>query len=53
MQIRDFVKLIIAIAVSEFAGFIGSMYTISAIPGWYATLVLPDFAPPNWVFGPV
>jgi benzodiazapine receptor len=35
------------------AGIIGSVFTFDAIPSWYSTLQRPDFAPPNWVFGPV
>jgi tryptophan-rich sensory protein len=34
-------------------GFIGSIFTLPAIPGWYAGLHKPSFSPPNWVFGPV
>lgn len=41
------------IALCELAGVIGSVFTISAIPTWYAGLVKPDVRPPNWVFGPV
>lgn len=46
-------KLIIAIALSELAGIIGSIFTISAIPNWYATLARPALNPPSWIFGPV
>ncbi len=46
-------KLIIAILICQLAGVVGSIFTISAIPEWYATLVKPGFAPPNWLFGPV
>ncbi|MCL4360081.1 tryptophan-rich sensory protein [Patescibacteria group bacterium] len=42
-----------AVLLSEAAGIIGSFFTVSAIPGWYATLHKPWFSPPNWVFGPV
>lgn len=45
--------LFIAILVCEGAGIIGSAFTVSAIPTWYATLVKPSFNPPGWVFGPV
>jgi len=45
-------KLIVSIAVCELAGAVGSVFTISAIPTWYATLSKPSFNPPNWVFGP-
>lgn len=50
---RNAVKLIIAIVVCEIAGIIGSLFTVSAIPTWYATLVKPVLNPPSWVFGPV
>jgi len=46
-------KVIIAIAVSELAGIIGSVFTMPAIPEWYASLIKPALAPPSWVFGPV
>lgn len=35
------------------AGIIGSVFTYSAIPTWYASLNKPAFNPPNWIFGPV
>jgi translocator protein len=34
-------------------GFIGTIFTMPAIPGWYAGLQKPSFNPPNWIFGPV
>ena len=46
-------KLIISILLCLFAGFIGSFFTTTAIPTWYATLQKPSFAPPNWIFFPV
>jgi tryptophan-rich sensory protein len=53
MKLNNFFKLVIAIVVSELAGVIGSVFTISAIPNWYAGLVRPALNPPAWVFGPV
>ncbi|MDO8516011.1 MAG: TspO/MBR family protein [bacterium] len=50
---RDILKLVIAITASEAAGIIGSVFTVQAIPGWYATLVKPAANPPSWLFGPV
>ena len=52
MKLNNFFKLIIAIGVSELAGIIGSVFTNSAIPNWYAGLVKPALNPPAWVFGP-
>ena len=45
--------LVLSILISLLAGFIGSLFTTSAIPLWYDTLIKPSFAPPNWLFGPV
>jgi len=42
-----------AIAVCLLAAFIGSIFTMPAIPTWYAGLVKPALSPPAWVFGPV
>ena len=41
------------IILCEFAGLIGSLFTVSAIPTWYAALNKPFFSPPNYLFGPV
>ncbi|PJE51123.1 MAG: TspO protein [Candidatus Yanofskybacteria bacterium CG10_big_fil_rev_8_21_14_0_10_36_16] len=53
MKINIFFKLVIAITVSQSAGVIGSLFTFSAIPNWYATITKPALNPPAWVFGPV
>lgn len=53
MKLNSFFKLIIAILVSECAGIIGSVFTVSAIPAWYAALEKPALNPPSSVFGPV
>jgi tryptophan-rich sensory protein len=53
MRINNFSKLVIAIAICEFAGIIGSVFTMPSIPTWYAGLVRPALNPPAWVFGPV
>jgi benzodiazapine receptor len=45
--------IILFILFSEAAGIIGSVFTFSSIPTWYATLNKPSFSPPNWIFGPV
>lgn len=51
--IRNAIPIFGFILVCEMAGIIGSLFTFSAIPTWYATLAKPSFSPPNWVFGPV
>lgn len=53
MNIQEIPKVLLAIVISELAGIIGAVFTTPSIPTWYATLARPDFAPPNWVFGPV
>lgn len=50
---KDLPKLIISVIACELVGFLGTPFTISAIPTWYETLNKPFFAPPNWLFGPV
>lgn len=50
---RNTIALIVSIALAQAAGLMGSLFTMNAIPTWYATLVRPSIAPPNWVFGPV
>lgn len=52
MQRKNVFKLIIAIFVSQLAGVIGSIFTVSAIAGWYSELAKPALNPPNWLFGP-
>ena len=53
VKLNSFFKLIIAIVISELAGGIGAIFTVSAIPTWYAALAKPALNPPSWVFGPV
>ena len=53
MNIRNILKLVVSIVACLAAGAIGSIFTRSAIPTWYATLEKPIFSPPNWLFAPV
>lgn len=53
MRIKNLPKLLIYIAICQGAGILGSFFTASAIPTWYATLNKPSFSPPNFLFGPV
>ena len=45
--------MVLAVLVCQLAGFIGSIFTFSAISEWYAFLEKPFFSPPNFVFAPV
>lgn len=49
----NFLLLIICLVIPQLAGFIGSLFNITSIPTWYATLNKPSFNPPNWIFAPV
>jgi len=53
MTINNSFKFIFAIAISQAAGIIGSIFTVSAIQTWYTDLIKPVFNPPNWLFAPV
>ncbi|MEK7168769.1 MAG: TspO/MBR family protein [Patescibacteria group bacterium] len=53
LKIKSWPKLIFSIILAQSAGFIGTFFTISSIPTWYALLNKPSFSPPNWLFGPV
>lgn len=50
---KDFQKCIVSVIGCELVGLLGTPFTTSSIPTWYATLEKPFFAPPNWIFGPV
>jgi translocator protein len=53
MNIKKFLTLCATIIISQLAGVIGSVFTISAIPNWYEGIVKPALNPPSWIFGPV
>lgn len=41
------------IGLSFLTGYVGAYLSFDGITSWYATLTLPSWTPPNWVFGPV
>lgn len=49
----NLLRLILAISLCEGAGLLGSIFTFSTIPTWYANLNKSPISPPNWLFGPV
>lgn len=50
---KPWVALVGFVVLCQAAGLMGTVFTASAIPEWYAFLNKPSFAPPNWLFGPV
>jgi translocator protein len=52
IKVEDVVRLVVSLVICQCAGLIGSFFTITSIPTWYATIQKPGFTPPNWVFGP-
>lgn len=53
MTTKNILGLFVAVGICELAGIVGSVFTIAAIPSWYATIAKPLLNPPAWVFGPV
>lgn len=53
MRLKTILKFLIALLLCQGAGAVGAVYTLPAIPVWYASLQKPFFSPPDWVFGPV
>jgi len=47
------IRIVISIAICQFAGIIGSIFTAESVTTWYATLEKPVYSPPNWIFAPV
>lgn len=50
---KNWIKLVISIALPLGIGAVAGMFTASEISGWYQTINKPSWQPPNWVFGPV
>lgn len=50
---KKYLQIALFIDGCELVGILGSAFTFSAIPNWYAYLNKPFFSPPNYLFGPV
>ena len=53
MKNKNILTYVVAVAVCQLAGVIGSIFTTPAVRGWYAGINRPSFSPPNWLFAPV
>jgi benzodiazapine receptor len=49
----NYFKLIASVLVCQFAGILGSVFTLSSLDNWYSLLEKPIFNPPSWGFFPV
>lgn len=52
-MIKKISLLLFFIILCQFAGIIGSIFTIPALESWYPALTKPFFNPPSFIFGPV
>lgn len=52
MERKRILRLVVAVLLTNAAGFLGSIFTTPNIGGWYASIQKPAFTPPNWVFAP-
>lgn len=50
---KDWVKLVISLALPQIAGLVAAYFTITGVGSWYQTIQKPDWNPPNWLFAPV
>jgi len=50
---KNVLIFIVCLIACYAAGGIGTIFTVSSIPTWYAGLHKPPLNPPNWIFGPV
>jgi len=50
---KNWMKLVISIALPLAVGGVAGLFTRPEIDKWYQTIDKPDWQPPSWVFGPV
>jgi tryptophan-rich sensory protein len=47
------IRILAAMGICFFIGFLGQLFTQASIEDWYPSLNKPWFNPPDWIFGPV
>jgi tryptophan-rich sensory protein len=50
---KKYLPYIICITICLILELSAALFTFSSVKTWYATIVKPDFTPPNWIFGPI
>lgn len=50
---KKLTRILLAVALCLFVGFLSGFATQSSISDWYVSLNKPSFNPPNWIFAPV
>lgn len=50
---KNWIKLVIALALPQVAAFSGVLFTNTGEGSWYRQIEKPSWNPPSWVFGPV
>lgn len=53
MSVKNFGKLVVSLSLPQVVGFVGSIYTLKSVDGWYQTLEKSILTPPNFVFAPI
>lgn len=53
MKNKNFLKLIIALVVSQLFAIIGSLLTVTSSGSWFSLILKPSFTPPGWMFGSI
>lgn len=50
---KNWVKLLISLALPQIAAVSGALFTVTGTGSWYQQINKPSWNPPGWVFGPV
>tara|TARA_A100001011_G_C14220591_1_gene804148 strand:+ start:234 stop:701 length:468 start_codon:yes stop_codon:yes gene_type:complete len=53
MTKNKYLSLFLILIITFTASAIGGFITASFKEPWYSEIILPDFNPPSWIFGPV